>query len=108
MFDNEDDFMDQFFDEDDIAKLQRLADKKIIEDKKRYIRNCSLYEYFSVAQVTGEIMAVQSNILPKLRELEKFFITYEEYEKCANIRDWIQVIMKKPNKDISFKKPITF
>ena len=89
MFSNEDEFMD-WLDDDEISKIQRQSLEKQAKEEKEYIRLKTLYTYFESMQSFSKDKFLYFEENHKhLDAMLNAFIEKEEYERCANIRDWI-------------------
>ena len=120
MFDNEDDDFESWWlhgDESEIDKLRRKALQAEEKERKEYIRFKTLYDYFkSASGISKQYVFYNKDNVRNLKKMLALFIEHEEYEKCANVRDWIIEVEelhqkweeKKNKKEKTPEKPITF
>ena len=118
MFDNNDDMENWFEEESEIDKIKKEHILNIERQKKQYERYVSLYTYVkSSSQLSLIYFYYQANAVEILNSMLNAFILKEEYEKCADVRDWIEDVkkhqekakeIKNYEKEKTLEKPITF
>ena len=87
---NEDDWMNEFFEENEIEKMKKEAILKWAREKRDYNNMLSLFHYFdSMASMQKKHVFYKDDNVNQLSTMLKTFIKTEDYEYCSKIRDWI-------------------
>ena len=91
--DNEEGWMNEFFEENEIDKLKREAILKRERKKREYTKTLSMFHYFdAMAAMQKKHIFYKDDNVNQLTNMLKTFIATEEYEYCSAIRDWIEEI----------------
>ena len=91
MFNEENDENNWWDEESEIDKIKKEYVLKIEREKKEYIRYQTLYDYVKTS--TGMALLYfyyEDKAVETLKKMLKMYLLREEYEKCADIRDWLE------------------
>ncbi len=76
--------------ESEIDKIKKEFVLSRERDKKEYIRYTTLYNYIkSSTNISLLYFHYEDNAVETLENMLAIFLKKEEYEKCADIRDWL-------------------